>query len=76
MTYHMSDQSASCRSTESYGGVGMSYNQPGTGCINCEAPFKLGGRRWFDRDIRLSNRQLGVLKLFFLKVFQKAICNC
>ena len=45
MTYHMSDQTASYRSTESYSGAGMTDNRPGTGLINCEAPFKLGGRR-------------------------------
>ena len=56
MTYHMSGQSTSCRFTESYGNTGMTDNRPETGLINCEAPLKLGGRRWLDRDIRLSNR--------------------
>ena len=56
----MSSKSAFCRSTESYSGASMSYNRPGTGSINCEVPFRLGRRRWFDRDICLSNSKLGI----------------
>ena len=60
MTYHMLGKSDFCCFIENYSGAGMTDNRPGTGRINCEAPFKLGGRRWFDRDICLSNSKLGV----------------